>query len=147
MSRREHSAAELAYKLQRRGAESDVARQAVEKMQDAGWQSDARYAEMLVRNRIAQGYGPLRIRAELSSAGVTDADARAAIEAADCDWTERCAEVRARKFRTPPADAAAWQKQYRFLASHGFPSDAVRAALKATRAPGEAWTEPFEDLP
>lgn len=155
LSRREHSAAELARKLQRRGAEADIAREAVEKMQGAGWQSDARYAEMLVRNRIAQGYGPLRIRADLAMAGVPDADARAAVDAADCDWPLRCAEVRERKFRKPPSAAAEWQKQYRFLASHGFTTDAIRAALKASSAtdadassePAAEWPEPFEESP
>jgi len=131
LSRREHSAAELAFKLQRRGAEEETAREAVSRMQDAGWQSDARYAEMLVRNRIAQGYGPLRIRAELSAAGVDDADARSALAEAEADWPALCASLQARKFRAPPRTPAEWQKQYRYLASHGFPADAVRAALKA----------------
>lgn len=147
LSRREHSAAELALKLQRRGAEADVARDAVAGMQDAGWQSDARYAEMLVRNRIGQGYGPLRIRAELSAAGIAEPELRAALDAADCDWTARCRELQLRKFRSLPSDAATFQKQYRFLASHGFPAGAIRAALKASRVPAEDWPEPFEDSP
>ncbi|MGH8443902.1 MAG: regulatory protein RecX [Solimonas sp.] len=134
LSRREHSAAELSHKLQRRGAEADVAREAVARMQDAGWQSDERYAEMLVRSRVAQGYGPLRIRADLAAAGVSDAGARAALAAADCDWPALCAELRARKFRNAPRAAADWQKQYRYLASHGFAADAIRAALKAAVA-------------
>lgn len=147
LSRREHSAAELSLKLRRRGADAEVADAAVGRMRDAGLQSDARYAEMLVRNRIAQGYGPLRIRAELAAAGIGDADARAALDAADCDWHERCAELRRRKFRALPNGAAEWQKQYRFLASHGFTADAIRAVLKASPAPAEDWTEPFEESP
>jgi regulatory protein len=147
LSRREHSAAELARKLERRGADARVARETVEKMQDAGWQSDARYAQMLVRNRIEQGYGPLRIRGDLAMAGVPDAAAIAALDAAACDWAMRCGEVRERKFRALPVDAATWQKQYRFLASHGFPADAIRAALKASRAPEEELPEPFEESP
>ncbi|WP_028080652.1 regulatory protein RecX [Solimonas soli] len=140
LSRREHSAAELARKLQRRGAEPDTARDTVARMQEAGWQSDARYAEMLVRNRMAQGYGPLRIRAELAAARVPDAEARAALDAAEADWPALCTELRARKFRAPPRTPAEWQKQYRYLASHGFSAEAARAALKA--AGGDASSAP-----
>jgi regulatory protein len=147
LSRREHSAAELQLKLRRRGAEDDVAAATVERMRDAGWQSDARYAEMLVRNRVDQGYGPLRIRADLAAARVPDGEARAALAAAGVDWIARCAEARARKFRHPPNGAADWQKQYRYLASHGFAADAVRAVLKAAGARGDGGdADSFDDV-
>ena len=137
LSRREHSAAELTAKLQRRGAETDVAREAVKAMAEAGWQSDERYAEMLVRNRVEQGYGPLRIRMELAQAGVPDAQIRAALDAADVDWNQRCLDLCRRRFRAPAAGAAEWQKQYRFLASRGFASQQIRAALKGATFDGE----------
>lgn len=142
LSRREHSAAELKAKLSRRGADEEVADGAVQAMTDAGWQSDARYAEMLVRNRIAQGYGPLRIRMELSAAGVPDAALRAALDAADCDWNALCAELAARRFRTPARAAADWQKQYRFLAARGFSSAQIRAALKSAAFSDEPAEDP-----
>jgi SOS response regulatory protein OraA/RecX len=81
LSRREHAAAELKYKLVRRGHDEATAADIVGQLAGAGWQSDTRYAEMLVRNRIEQGYGPLRIRAELEAAGVPDAEVRAALDA------------------------------------------------------------------
>lgn len=131
LSRREHSAAELAAKLERRGADASIARDAVQTMADAGWQSDERYAEMLVRNRIEQGYGPLRIRMELTQAGVPDAEIRTALDTAAVDWAARCVAVCQRKFKKQPSGAGEWQKQYRFLASHGFTSAQIRGALKA----------------
>lgn len=145
LSGREHSAAELQAKLSRRGADAAVARDAVRAMADAGWQSDARYAEMLVRNRIGQGYGPLRIRMELGAAGVPDADQHAAIEAAACDWAALCAELAARRFKSAGACTADWQKQYRFLAARGFTSAQIRAALKAIARPAADDWEPVED--
>lgn len=148
LSRREHSAAELAFKLRQRGADEAVADVAVARMREAGWQSDERYAEMLVRNRVAQGYGPLRIRADLAAAGIPEAEARAALAAAQADWSELCATLRERRFRAPPRTAAEWQKQYRYLASHGFAADAIRGALKRfTAAPAEdGWEAPEEPL-
>src|SRR3546814_2130958 len=98
---------------------------------------------MLVRNRIEQGYGPLRIRGELASAGIDEPVARAALAAADCDWTARCAELRRRKFRNQPKGAADWQKQYPSMASHGFTAAAIRAAMTSTSLrPEEHTSEP-----
>lgn len=130
LSRREHSAAELKYKLARRGHEDEQAEGIVERLVESGWQSDERYAEMLVRNRIEQGYGPLRIRAELDAAAVGEAAIRAAFDGAEVDWRERACAVHARKFKSVPHDAAEWQKQYRFLAQRGFEPEQIRAALK-----------------
>lgn len=139
LSRREHSAAELTFKLKLRGADDTVAGQAVQAMASAGWQSDSRYAEMLARNRAEQGYGPLRIRAELTAAAVPEAEIRAAMESLEGDWRQRCAEAWRRRFGSKPAAAAAeWQKQYRFLAARGFGSEAIRATLGANRAPASA---------
>jgi regulatory protein len=130
LSRREHGAAELKHKLIRRGHDASAAADIVGQMADAGWQSDERYAEMLVRSRVAQGYGPLRIRAELEAARVPDAEIRMALASADVDWTAQAVAVHGRKFRTPASAAAEWQKQYRFLAMRGFEPGQIRVALK-----------------
>lgn len=130
LGRREHSAEELKSKLTRRGHDEQTAVGIVEKLAGYGLQSDGRYAEMLARNRMQQGYGPQRIEAELAATGIGDAEAAAAIAGLECDWSERARHVRQRKFKSAPVDAADWQKQYRFLAARGFESDQIRAALK-----------------
>lgn len=130
LARREHSAAELKSKLTRRGHDEQTAVGIVERLAGYGLQSDGRYAEMLARNRMQQGYGPLRIEAELAAAGIDDAEAAAAIAELECDWSERARQVCRRKFKSAPADAADWQRQYRFLAARGFESEQIRAALK-----------------
>lgn len=130
LSRREHSAAELKYKLARRGHEDEQAERIVERLAEAGWQSDERYAEMLVRNRIGQGYGPLRIHAELEAARVDGAAIRAALDGAEVDWVERACAVHAHRFKSVPQAVSEWQKQYRFLAGRGFEPEQIRAALK-----------------
>lgn len=132
LSRREHAAAELQFKLTRRGLSDDAAGEVVDAMAQAGWQSDERYAEMLVRNRVAQGYGPLRITHELEAVGVDRAGVAAALAAADCDWSVLCAEVYRRRFRQAPQSAQDWQKAWRFLASRGFSAEQVRSVLKGS---------------
>lgn len=130
LSRREHSAAELTLKLARRGHDAAVTAEVVDRLKADGWQSDARYAEVLVRSRIGQGYGPLRIEHELAQAGVTDAIARQALAAAAPDWDAVCTTLHARRFRRAPEDVGEWQKQYRYLASHGFSSEHIRRVLR-----------------
>jgi regulatory protein len=130
LSRREHSARELKRKLIDRGVEETDADAAIETLSSRGFQSDDRYAEQLVRTRIAQGYGPLRIEAELKMAGLSGDQIATAIEASECDWVEHAARVQAKRFRTLPASMAERNRQYRFLMGRGFGSDQIRRVLK-----------------
>lgn len=136
LGRREYSAAELKFKLAQRGHEDDLSSEVVEELSAAGWQSDERFAEMLARARAAQGYGPLRIRAELAAARVAEAEIAAALRALECDFSELACKVHARKFREPATSAAEWQKRYRFLAGRGFESGQIRSALKSSPEDG-----------
>lgn len=132
LARREHSARELKRKLEARGVGADEAAAAVEEVAREGWQSDARYAEMLVRSRVSQGHGPVRIEAELELAGLPADQIRAALDGADVDWRALAAEVRARRFAAPPASSAERAKQYRFLQNRGFDGSQIAAALKGS---------------
>lgn len=130
LARREHSTAQLKRKLAARGHDDSVVADIAADMAEAGWQSDTRFAETLARSRAGQGYGPLRIRAELKDARVPDAQIRAAFEAIEHDFTESAVHLRERRFGAVPERGAEWQKQYRFLAGRGFESEQIRAALK-----------------
>jgi regulatory protein len=130
LARREHSAKELKRKLVARGiAEADAAA-AVEHAIAENWQSDARYAGMLVRTRIAGGYGPLRIEAELEVAGVPADAIRAALDEAAADWRALALEAHAKKFGRLPKTSAERAKQYRYLQGRGFDGSQISAVLK-----------------
>jgi regulatory protein len=130
LARREHGARELEYKLAQRGIDRDKAAEVVGELARSGWQSDARYVASLVRARVAQGYGPLRIESELEAAGVAEALIRETLAEVGADWKALAAEVQARKFGQVPGSGAEWQKQYRHLAGRGFESEQIYAALK-----------------
>jgi regulatory protein len=130
LGRREHGARELQYKLTQRGIDEQRAAEVVGELARSGWQSDARYVASLVLARVAQGFGPLRIEAELEGAGVADGLIREILAAADTDWKALAVEVHARKFGQLPKNGGEWQKQYRHLAGRGFDSDQIYAALK-----------------
>ena len=112
--RREHSRKELKRKLAARGVEAEDAQAAVERMTAEGWQDDGRFAELLVRSRANNGYGPLRIRAELSTHGLDRDIVTAAMDAYDGDAPDRGIQRKA-------AD---------FLIRRGYSGDQVRAAVR-----------------
>lgn len=131
LARREHSAKELQRKLEARGIAKDEAAAAVATVAQAGWQSDERYAEMLVRSRVSQGYGPIRIEAELEIAGVPGDRIREALDKAGVDWRALAVDVHARRFGArPPKTPAERAKQYRHLQGRGFDGSQIAAALK-----------------
>jgi regulatory protein len=130
LARREHGARELEYKLAQRGIDREQAAEVVGELAQVGWQSDERYVRSLVRSRIAQGYGPLRIEAELEGAGVAEALVRESLAAAEADWKALAAQVQSRRFGHAPKSGAEWQKQYRHLAGRGFESEQIYAVLK-----------------
>ena len=132
LARREHSARELKRKLEQRGIGAGEAAETVAQLAKDGWQSDARYTEMLVRSRISQGFGPVRIEAELRQAGVSGEQASEALRAAAPDWKRLAAEAQARHFAALPKTSAERAKQYRYLAGRGFDSSQISAALKGT---------------
>jgi regulatory protein len=130
LGRREHSAEQQPRKLESRGYDESTAAEAVGELSERGWQSDSRFAEMLIRSRVSQGYGRMYIEGDLRVAGVPDAEASAALEAADCDWNQAAIDLHARKFGTAPKTMDERNKQYRYLAGRGFTSDQIRKAMK-----------------
>ncbi len=128
--RREHSRKELTRKLAARGVEADDARAAVDRMTAEGWQDDGRFAELLVRSRANNGYGPLRVRAELGMHGLDRDIVTAAVDAYDGDWTENARDLARRRFPGRLEDRAIQRKAADFLIRRGFSGDQVRAAVR-----------------
>ncbi len=129
--RREHSRKELARKLADRGIEKEAASAAIEKLTGDGWQSDTRFAELLVRTRAAHGQGPIRIRAELGTHGLGADIIETAMEAFDGDWRQAAQDLAQRRFglALASADPAQRRKAADFLYRRGFDGDTVRSAL------------------
>lgn len=130
LARREHSAAELKARLGRRGMSPEAAAEVIDGLRQAGWQSDTRYAELLARSRVRQGYGPIRVQAELRAANVEPQTISAVIEAADVNWQELLQQVWARRFGRLPASAKEAARQARYLAGRGFEPAAIRQLLR-----------------
>ena len=98
LTRREHSVLELKKKLEQKGYSASEATLAVEECQRLGYQSDGRFTEALCRSRIMQGYGPLRIKQELSAKGINAEMIEQVLEYEPEDsWCQRAFEVASKK--------------------------------------------------
>jgi regulatory protein len=128
--RREHSRKELGRKLAARGVEPTEAQAAIDKLAEAGWQDDSRFAELLVRSRAASGHGPVHVRAELRMHGLDSDAVAAAMDGFDGDWNAIARDLVRRRFDAKATQALAGQRKAAdFLLRHGFAMEQVRAAL------------------
>jgi regulatory protein len=130
LTRREHSRRELARKLASRGVEAVDADAAIDRLAEAGWQDDARFAASLLRSRANAGYGPGFIRAELRTHGLDNNAVAAVMEGFEGDWAGIARDLVQRRHPHACArDRAAQRKAADLLLRRGFAMEHVQAAL------------------
>ena len=132
LGRREYAAVELVRKLQQRDIEEATAWQAIEALQAAGLQSDTRFAEAFVRQRVGSFNGPIKIRAQLRQRGLGDALIEQALGEQDTDWHALAADWAARKHRGA-LDEKQRARLYRGGRSRGFSHDQIMRAIDRLR--------------
>ena len=120
ISRREHSAKEVTSKLLKKFNEPDLIAATLSRLKDNNLVNDERYAEMYTQIRKRKGFGPKRIKYELSSKGIDDSLSSAIIED-EGGWQEAAKNAFNKKFKNGIAleykDKA---KQKIFLQNRGF---------------------------
>jgi regulatory protein len=132
LARREHSRKELKTKLRQGGYEGEETAAALDRLGEQRYQDDDRFAEVLLRSRIAQGYGPLRLRQELKSHGLADARVRALLDAAEVDWdASAAAQLRRRYGSAGSHEPAERVRRAQFLLRRGFAAATVRRVTHA----------------
>jgi regulatory protein len=132
LARREHSRRELKLKLRQKGYEGEEAGAALDRLGEQHYQDDDRFAGMLVRSRVSQGYGPMRVRAELKSHGLSDAMIRAVMSEAEVDWNASALAQLRRRFGAGSApDREERARRAQFLLRRGFPAATVRSVTHA----------------
>jgi regulatory protein len=138
LARREHSRQELTRKLRRRGFEAEQVATVVDRLAERGWLSDCRFAEQYVRERIARGFGPLRIRSELRDRGVSGEAAATVLQEQAEDWRAEAERARRKRFGDElPRDLRERARQARFLQYRGFSADHIRAVLTDSIEPDD----------
>jgi regulatory protein len=132
LARREHSAHELKAKLARKGLGAGESAAALADLQAKNYQSDARFGEMLIRTRIAGGYGPRWVLAELRQHGIAESEAQALLDAAEPDWPELVRDLLRRRYGNKRAATPAERsRRAAFLLRRGFDPATVQSATRA----------------
>ncbi len=133
LARREHSASELRGKLRARDHESALIETVLRQLQEQGLQSDERFAETCTNSLMARGYGSLRVRHELRQKGVSEELASTCETRAHSDDLSRACEALRR--RHPNSQR---ERQLRFLAQRGYPSEIAWRAAKENLSQDES---------
>jgi len=130
LARREHAESELRLKLRQRQYPGGIIDAVVKDLTSRNYLSDERFAEVYVRHKLEQGFGPRRIIAEMRKRGVDDRHFRPWLEQTD-DWLARARAVKNKRFGPDrPMDQRDWGRQGRFLASRGFSPEQIARVLE-----------------
>lgn len=127
LARRDHSELELKEKLLNKGYAVPDVEEVLEHCKSRGFQSDRRFVESMLRSKMNQGYGPLRITQWLSLQGIPRAMMEEVFLDEDPDWVALALRVWEKKYkRQTDVSLLARQKQKQFLLYRGFSSETIR---------------------
>ena len=130
LARREHGRVELTRKLRQRGAPPELIDSALDRLTEEGLLSESRYLESFIAYRARSGYGPLRIREELSQRGLLRSDIEQALRESGLDWQAQLQETWQRKYSWQlPGDARERAQQGRFLSYRGYSMEMIGRLL------------------
>ena len=131
LARREHSRRELKQKLLKRFKADDLIETQLDRLIEDNLQSDARYAESFLRQRMNRGHGPMRIRQEMRQKGISDSEIALAMEEEAPDWFALAEATYQRKFGAlPPEDIKEKAKRSRFMQYRGYALDHYQHLLE-----------------
>ncbi len=131
LARREHSRRELLNKLMTKGYSKENIEQVITELAEQGLQNDHRFMESYARQRIAKGYGPVKIRYELQQKGIDDCDLKSVVEESVGSWTELLSRIYTRKYQDENSmTRQEWAKRSRFLQQRGFSGEMIMNLFK-----------------
>ncbi len=136
LARRELTEAQLRERLRARNHPPDEVDAAVAHLRASGALDDARAARAFASTAVrVKGRGRLRVLRELEAAGIDQATARDAVEAALAETDEPALLDRAiaRRLSGPVRDQAHLRRLHQYLVRLGFPSAEALAALRKRR--------------
>ena len=128
LTRREYGIEELRQKLLQRGSDQAIAEKVVSDLADESLVSDQRFTEMYVRTRMRRLFGPLKIRGELRSRGISDFLIAQELSFEQETWFENASQW-AEKRCHGELDYAGRVKVYRALMNRGFTHEQANVAL------------------
>jgi regulatory protein len=124
LARREHSVWELRRKLRVRFPDDALLDEQLSRLTEQNLQSDMRFAESYIRQRIERGYGPVRLREELRERGVSRTDIARLMAEVEIDWRAHAMQVMQNKYGgLPSRDIKEEARRARFMQHRGFTAE------------------------
>jgi regulatory protein len=121
LSYREHSELELSNKLIKKGFESSLAHEVIDRLVAKNLVNNARFADVYVNARKRKGFGPKKIFFELKQRGIQENISDKALFNDSNDWQTLAQEVFSKKFRNGvSSDFKEKSKQQNFMVGRGF---------------------------
>ncbi|MFP4484303.1 MAG: regulatory protein RecX [Spirochaetaceae bacterium] len=131
LARREHTAREIALKLEERGYRAEVISECVAKLKDNNSIDETRFAAYYVEGRLRRSpRGRPAVIAELVRRGVDRALAENVVDSYEAEHPEAFAEALHRALRKVRRDTTSPEKIARRLTRRGFSVGEVRRALE-----------------
>lgn len=138
---REHSRFELSNKLNRSGYDSETIAATLDKLVEAGYQSDERFASLYAEQLFRRCYGPLVIKSKLAQRGISSGLSSDAISGLNANWAQVAADALQSKFsltELSDSDQSQLGKAARYLNRRGFSStDSIKAIRLAAETVSE----------
>ena len=130
LSRREHSKHELILKLERRVESVEKLKDELNKLSEEKLQSDLRFSESYIRSRYNSGFGPTRIKYDLSLRKVNDSIITNAFDQADLNWTEKLKKENVKKYGVDKSEnMQELSKRVKFFVQRGFEREMIRKVI------------------
>lgn len=130
LSMREHSVYELTDKLIKKGFDAAVVDSVLQELLEANYVNDERFAESYVRSRQMRGMGPIKIKSELRSKGVSSSIIDEHIKESDACWYDAAEALHQKKYGNKELDSyKEWTARARFLQSRGFTMDHIHSTV------------------
>lgn len=131
LSFREHAPYELSQKLLQKEFPQELIDDVIQYCIDNDYLSCARYAEMMVRTKSNQGYGPFKISLLLKAQRVPEDIVTIAFASQEIDWFELACSAFCKHAKSDDlSDYKRRTKTYRYLQQKGFNSEQINYAYQ-----------------
>ncbi len=132
--RREYSQKELSQKLNINGFHSDVIDDCLDFIKKENYQSDLRYAEMIINTRINQRYGLKKIKLELQQQSINPDIVNSLLNKFEDTWLENAEFLIRKKAKDKNlSDNKVLNKIKNFLLYRGYDYDTIKTAINNTK--------------
>ncbi|MCD6039581.1 MAG: recX [Gammaproteobacteria bacterium] len=124
---------ELSRQLQRKISSQDAIDSVLAALREEGILNDNRFIENFIRYRRTQGYGPLRIQAELLERGIEQDLIEHHLKITDNAWLDEVRKAWQKRFKNRlPLDFKSRAQQMRFLRYRGFTFEQINLLFQSS---------------